>query len=117
MPSKVSTPKIGELLPRANEAHTTPEKLEWMLAAHGHGPEWARVFRLGSADAVNVWSAIAQAIIGTPISSIRDAGLYGVSCEVRTRITIQTRTAPVLTAWHYSQLGQAPRLVTAFPTP
>src|ERR1700722_7238715 len=117
MPSKVLIPKIGELLPRAAEAHTTPEKLGGMLAAHGHGPEWARVFRVQSADATDVWSAIAQAIIGVSISSIRDAGLYGVSCEVLIKITLQTRTAPVLTAWHYSQLGQTPRLVTASPTP
>ncbi len=88
-----------------------------MLATHGHGPEWTRVFRITPDDARRAWGAIVQAIIDVPISSIRDASPYGVSCEVRTALVLGTRTAPVLTAWHYAQQGDPPRLVTAFPTP
>lgn len=88
-----------------------------LLAAHGHGPEWAQVFHISSDDAQRAWSAIAQTVPGVPIASIRDAGSYGVSCEVRIVLVIGIRTAPVLSAWHYAQQGDAPRLVTAFPTP
>lgn len=88
-----------------------------MLATHGHGPEWARVFRIAPDDARAVWEAIAQAIVGQPVSSIRDAAPYGISCEVRVELVLGTRSAPVLTAWHYAQHGDPPRLVTAFPTP
>lgn len=117
MPTAVPIPTIGEPLPRATEAYATPEKLDWMLAANGHGPEWAHVFRVAPDEAQRVWSALAQAILGAPISSIRDASPYGVSCEVRVILVLETRTAPVLTAWHYAQPGGSPRLVTAFPTP
>jgi hypothetical protein len=88
-----------------------------MLVAHGHGPEWAQVFRIALDDAQHAWSAIAQAILGAPISAIRDASPFGVSCEVRITLVLYARTAPVLTAWHYAQPGDAPRLVTAFPIP
>jgi hypothetical protein len=111
------TPAVGEPLPRATEAYTTFAKLDWMLAAHGHGPEWGRVFRIAPDDAQRLWRTLAQAIVGAPISSIRDAGRYGVSCEVRVTLTFKSRTAIVLTAWHYEQPGEPPRLVTAFPTP
>jgi len=43
-----------------------------------------------------------------------DAG--GVTCSVRTELTIGGRTAPMVSAWHYSDAGAAPRLVTAYPT-
>jgi hypothetical protein len=35
---------------------------------------------------------------------------------VRVVLIIGIRTAPVVTAWHYEQQGDPPRLVTAFPT-
>lgn len=64
---------VGEPLPRATDAYAPPRKLDWMLAAHGHGAEWARVFQITPDDAVRAWTAISQAIIGVPVSSIRDA--------------------------------------------
>jgi hypothetical protein len=111
------TPTVGEPLPRVADAYAAPEKLDWMLATHGHGLEWARVFRVAPDDAEYVWHTIAQAVIGVPISSIRDVSPYGVICEVRVELTVDTRRAPVLTAWHYALRNDAPRLVTAFPTP
>ena len=117
MSTTAPIPTVGKPLPRAAEAYATPEKLDWMLAAHGHGPEWARVFHVTPDDAGRAWSAIAQTILGVPIVSIRDASPYGVSCEVRIVLVLGTRTAPVLSAWHYTQPDDTPRLVTAFPTP
>jgi hypothetical protein len=116
MPPIGSTPSVGEPLPRAANAYVTPEKLDWMLTVHGHGLEWERVFRITPDDAKRTWSAISQAIIGVPVSPIRDASPYGVSCEVRIDLTLGIRAAPVVTAWHYGKQGDPPRLVTAFPT-
>ena len=55
-------PKVGEALPRAAEAWCIEVKwTDWVLAEHGHGPEWSRVFRLDSEDWERVWEAIAEA--------------------------------------------------------
>lgn len=102
---------------RAEDAYTTPEKLEWILAEHGHGREWTRVLCLGEGDGGQLWSAIARAVLDAPVSSIRDLRPFGVGCEVCVFLTLNARTAPVLTAWHYENAGAAPRLVTAYPTP
>lgn len=110
-------PTVGGVLPRAAETHATPEKWDrWILAGHGHGWEWARVFRIGPADVQEIWHAIAEAVPDAPISSVRRADT-GVSCAVYVVLTINARTAAVRTVWHYADAGAAPRLVTAFPIP
>jgi len=110
-------PTVGHPLPRADEAYGTPEKwAEWILAHRGHGQEWARVFGAGPADAERIWQAIADAVLDAPVSAIRNVAL-GVTCEVRVELTIGERTATVRSAWHYADTEDAPRLVTAFPTP
>lgn len=40
----------------------------------------------------------------------------GITCGVRVELTMGERTAPMLSAWHYTDPGAAPRLVTAYPT-
>jgi hypothetical protein len=30
---------------------------------------------------------------------------------------LNARLTPVLTAWHYDEVGSPPRLITAYPTP
>ena len=114
---RMPAPTVGHPLPRADEAYGTPEKwAEWILADRGHGQEWARVFGAGPADAERIWQAIADAVLDAPISAIRSVAL-GVTCEVRVELTIRERTATVRSAWHYANTEDAPRLVTAFPTP
>jgi hypothetical protein len=108
---------VGEVLPRAAEAYAAPEKWgQWILADRGHGWEWARVFRVGPADAEEIWRAITEAVLDAPISSVRRADT-GVSCAVHVVLEINARTAPVRLVWHYADAGAAPRLVTAFPVP
>jgi hypothetical protein len=110
-------PTIGLPLPRATEAYSEPEKWDqWILAEHGHGPEWARVFRLGPTDVDRIWRAIADAVLDAPISSVREAD-FGTSCEVYIVLTVDVRISRVRSAWHYANEEAAPRLVTAFPTP
>ncbi|HEV2998850.1 MAG TPA: hypothetical protein VGX16_07060 [Solirubrobacteraceae bacterium] len=117
MSSTIPTPIIGWPLPRAGDAYADPEKLEWVLAERGHGREWARVLRVGRDDAGRLWGAIAWAVLDAPVSAIRDLSPFGVGCEVRAVITLNARTARVLTAWHYESAGDAPRLLSAYPTP
>jgi hypothetical protein len=110
-------PTIGQPLPRADDAYATAEKwTEWILADRGHGREWTRVFRVGPADSEQIWQAMADAVLDAPVSSVREVAL-GVTCEVYMDMTINARTATVRSAWHYADNEDAPRLVTAFPTP
>lgn len=65
-------------------------------------------------DSDLVWHVIAEAVLEAPITELRGEGsavTYGVLVEV----TINGRFAPALTAWHYEDVGAAPRLVTAYP--
>jgi hypothetical protein len=79
----------------------TPEKLKWILADHGHGREWARVFRIGDEDAERLWNAIARAALDAPVFRVIDRGKYGTVCSVAFPLTLNTRTAKVTTSWHY----------------
>ena len=109
-------PRVGEPLPRAAEAWCEPSKWDgWILAARGHGAEWARVLHVGPEDVEAVWAAIATAVLVAPVSRVRNPGKHGLSCRVDTRLRIGTRSAPVRTAWHYADVGSAPRLVSAYP--
>ncbi len=94
----------------------TTEKLTWILADHGHGREWASVFRIGDQDAERLWNAIARAALDAPVFRVIDRGAHGTVCGVAFPLTLNARTATVTTSWHYPAPGDAPRLVTAYPT-
>ena len=94
----------------------TPEKLHWILAEHGHGQEWARVFRVRDEDAERLWTALVGAVRNAPIFRVIDRREYGIVCGVAAQLTLNERTANVTTSWHYATAGAAPRLVTAYPT-
>jgi hypothetical protein len=117
MAAATPLPTVGLPLPRADEAYAAPEKLaEWILADRGHGREWARVFLVHPSDSEQIWQAVANAVLDAPVSAVRKVAV-GVACEVRIELTIDERTATVRSAWHYADTDDAPRLVTAFPTP
>jgi len=116
MPAPTPLPTVGHPLPRASDAHMTPEKLKWILGDPGHGREWARVFGIADEDSERLWSAIVHAARNAPIFRVIDRGNYGVVCGVAFPLTLGTRTATVTTSWHYADAGDAPRLVTAYPT-
>jgi len=110
-------PTVGHPMPRAADAYATEDKWQrWILAAHGHGEEWARVFGVGANDSGRVWAAIVAVVRDAPVSVVRDRAPYGVVCGVEFTLTIGDRTAPVATAWHYADEEAAPRLVTAYPS-
>jgi hypothetical protein len=109
-------PTVGQSLPRAADAHTTPEKWrDWILADRGHGAEWARIFHVEVDDAERVWQAIVDAALHAPIVTLIGRGQLGVVCGLDIELTIGSRTARVRTSWHYGQVGDSLRLVTAYP--
>lgn len=93
-----------------------PAKLGWILAEHGHGPEWGRVFRISGGDSDRLWAAIAHAVIDAHVSRVVNRGEHGIVCGVSFALTFGDRTATVSTAWHYATASDPPRLVTAYPT-
>jgi hypothetical protein len=108
--------EVGELLPRAERAFTTEVKWDdWILApSPGHGADWFRVF--GSVSMEKAWAAILDGLENAPIRDIRMTIDGGISCGVQMMLTLNGRTAPIRTAWHYADPHAAPRLVTAYPT-
>ncbi len=108
---------IGRPLPRAGEAYAASAKWDWMLTLQGHGREWAQVFRVGPEHADLLWAAISEAVLQAPVIEIRAKHDGAFGCRVDVAIAIGGRAARVRTAWHYTSVTSAPRLVTAFPTP
>ena len=51
-----------------------------------------------------------------PVLVVRSREPHGVVVGVEITLTINDRTAPVATAWHYEDEDAAPRLVTAYPS-
>jgi hypothetical protein len=108
-------PTTGQPMPRAADAYATADKWKgWILAADGHGKDWARVFHVGTADAEQIWAAIAAAVLEAPVSVVRDRAPHGVVCGVHVKVAIDDRTSSVATVWHYRDEDAAPRLVTAY---
>ncbi len=93
----MTAPRVREPLPRASEASCDPDKWSgWILAAdRGHGSDWEAVFKLGLADADQLWEVLSAVIANVPVSAIRDLGHYGLNCEVAVRLQIHGRTASV----------------------
>jgi hypothetical protein len=71
---------------------------------------------VGPNDSRRIWAAIAAVVRDVPVSVVRDRAPHGVVCGVELTLTINDRTAPVATAWHYADEDAAPRLVTAYPS-
>jgi hypothetical protein len=104
-------------MPRAADAYARVDKWQgWILAAVGHGEEWARVFHAGPQDSEPIWAAIAAAVVHAPARSSATERRTAVVCGVDFTLTINDRTASVATAWHYPDADAAPRLVTAYPS-
>jgi hypothetical protein len=52
-----------------------------------------------------------------PVIATRDVSPHGFTCQVRLVLALNDRVALALTIWHYTRASDAPRLVTAYPTP
>lgn len=107
-------PEIGQPLPRAHDAYAPSPKWGWLLGDEGHGPHWRRVF--GDVDAELLWEVFTASALTSPVSRVRDLGQRGRTGEVLMELTLNERTATVVTAWHYDYVDAPPRLVSAYPT-
>jgi hypothetical protein len=109
-------PKVGEVLPRGEDAWCEPSKWDgWILADRGHGREWAKVLHVTLADVDVLWKALAAAVLVEPVSRVVDLGKHGLNCRVDVQLTIRERSARIRAAWHYADAESAPRLVSAYP--
>jgi hypothetical protein len=91
-------------------------KLTWILGTEGHGREWERVFRIRLVDRKLFWGVIAAAALDSAIQDVRDRSPNGIACEIKSRLSLNSRSSLVIVSWHYPFEGTAPRLVTAYPT-
>lgn len=99
----VPYPRIGQPLPRAAEACVASDKWRgWILAANGHGPQWARVFGLGESDGERLWGAITERLGDASVSVVRHRPPHGVVCGAVMSIQVNGGSASVTTAWHYA---------------
>lgn len=119
-------PKIGEPLPRAEEAYGIHEKLAGYSLKTGHedgGPKaaaFARILGITDADLNHLARELLEGVREVAVSGIRDGGEHGMHCQVIVRVrglgAHTDRVANVLTAWEIRWDGDVPRLVTAFIT-
>lgn len=86
-----------------------------MLAAHGHGPEWRKVFGIGPEDEHALRDAILDAVQKGSVDSAK-AAREGRNCVVLLELEIRGRRAPVVTVWNFGD-KRPPHLVTAYPAP
>jgi hypothetical protein len=119
-------PQIGELLPRADDAHGVEEK----LAAYPLKPDhpsggakaagFARVLAITSEDLDYLASSLLAGLREIPVSAVRDRDDGSVLCEVIVPVRglrgCADRVGAVLTSWHIRWEQDPPRLVTAFIT-
>lgn len=119
-------PKIGELLPRAEDAYGVHDKLARysLRAEHNEGgpkaAAFARVLGITAADLDYLAEALLAGVQKRPVVEIRDRGRFGMHCRViipvHGRRDRADRVAKVRTVWEIREDGDAPRLVTAYIT-
>ncbi|HUA49190.1 MAG TPA: hypothetical protein VMA77_28400 [Solirubrobacteraceae bacterium] len=115
-------PKIGELLPRAEDAYGVRDKLLNYSLKAGHPRGKAEAFARALAVTADDLDYAAEALLGgvrtTPVSGVRHAGVHGFHCEVLVEVRgvrdRADRVANVLTAWQIRWDGDRPRLITAY---
>jgi hypothetical protein len=117
-------PKVGELLPRADEAVGVRERLVTysLDSDHADGSPKARGFALIlgiSLDSIDYLEAeIHAGILQAPVKSIRSNPPYGTNCVVEFPLRgvgrYSERVVPIRTIWEIAAAGSPPRLVSAF---
>ena len=115
-------PQIGELLPRAQDAHGVHEKLVDYSLKTGHprgkAGGFAQALGIKADDVEYVAEALLSGVRATPMSGVRAAGVHGFHCEVIVQVRglrdRADRVGHVLTAWQIRWDGDRPRLITAY---
>jgi hypothetical protein len=120
-------PRVGELLPRAEEAFGVREKLVTYSLSRRHrsggvkAKGFERILGITIENVEYLEREILDGILITPIALVRETGPFGITCAVDCRIrglgTFHSRVIPVRTAWIFSRPEAAPRLTSAYPKP
>lgn len=120
-------PRVGELLPKAEDAFGVREKLAGYslnLTSLVGGPK-AQGFKLilgiTIADIDYLEETIRAGISVQPIHGVRDNSPYGINCVIEVPVrgvgTKSSRSINVRTVWALEDREAKPRLVSAFPRP
>ena len=117
-------PKIGEPLPRAEDAYNVHEKLrEYSLnLAHGVGGGKAagflQILGISAADAEYLAAALLEGVRELPVTAVRGNAPFGLNCNVIVPVRglgdRADRVANVLTSWELRHEDDRPRLITAY---
>jgi hypothetical protein len=116
-------PKIGEPIPRAEDAYNVQEKLrDYSLnLAHNVGGNKAagflQILGISAADAEYLAAVLLDGVRELPVMVVRDNAPFGLNCNVIVPVRglgeRAGRIANVLTSWELRHVGDRPRLVTA----
>ena len=117
-------PKIGEPLPRGEDAYNVHEKLrDYSLnLAHDVGGHKAagflQVLGISSEDVEYLAATLHDGARELPVTAVRDNAPFGLKCNVivpvRGRGERADRIANVLTSWELRHEDDSPRLITAY---
>jgi hypothetical protein len=116
-------PRIGDRLPRADEASGILEKLRAYVLDRNHEDNQGKAHGFAVALGIDACSAdhlaseIRAGISRSRISSVR-LRPHGVNCVVEFEISgygrYSERRSQIRTVWHFEFAGDRPRLITAF---
>jgi hypothetical protein len=117
-------PKIGEPVPRADEAFGVREKLADYCLNPDHddgGPKaegFRRILGIEPADVEYLMSSLLAGLRDQRVSEVRENGPFGVLCEVLMPVSglreRADRVFDVVTSWEIRDQASPPRLVTAY---
>jgi hypothetical protein len=120
-------PRVGELLPRAEEAIGLREKLlAYALdpAHHAGGPKargFAQILGITAESVLHLDAEIRRGLGEAPIGHVRPNPPHGVNCVVDFPINgigeYSARSVRLRTVWEYRSRGSSPKLLTAFLKP
>jgi hypothetical protein len=112
----MALPSPGDPLPGIERGFV--EELKWqayIVGPSGHGLDWTRAFGVELRGDDELFGFILAACQSATVLDVRDRDPYGFTCGAEIELTINQRTRPVRTSWHYYDESSPPRLVSAYP--
>lgn len=112
--------EVPARVPGAERAVIEERKLTgWVLAEHGHGPDFRRALGADHGDRDLIRAALLVHVREQPVEGVRPshrlAGPRARDWAVLGPVEIRDQQAWVRSVWQVSDEGTAPRLITAYP--
>lgn len=117
-------PKIGEPLPRGEDAYNVHEKLRDYSLNLGHdvgcdkAAGFLQILGISSENVEYLTAALLHGARELPVTAVRDNAAFGLNCNVTVPVRglgqRADRVANVLTSWELRHEDDRPRLVTAY---